>query len=320
MPNIPARIHFYWTGPSLPWPYAYAVRSAAVNGDVDEVVFHHTDEIVDRAQWEFIGATPKTEARRLDSEAVLRSIPTCGPALVELHRRVQKPVARSNILRAAILWREGGVYLDLDTVTVRSLRPLLAASAFVGEEHIVRPHFVHTSGSRWLRFHATLLSTVREGLRRLPRGYRVFRQLAPLYYKAINGAVLGAEQHHPLLEQYLTAMVTLPAERQLKQFGLGTHLLQQVVADYLARPQHAGERPLVVHAPHVLYPLGPEISEHWFRRYRGVDLAEVLAPETRVVHWYGSVGTRKLEKLLTPDFVLGNATRRLYCSAVAPLL
>ena len=36
------------------------------------------------------------------------------------------PAGRSNILRYLILYREGGIYLDFDTLTVKDYRPLLA--------------------------------------------------------------------------------------------------------------------------------------------------------------------------------------------------
>ena len=49
-------------------------------------------------------------------------------------------------MRLAILYAEGGVYLDIDTVTVRSLRDLCAeAAAFCGEERIVFPASVRRS-------------------------------------------------------------------------------------------------------------------------------------------------------------------------------
>jgi len=263
---IPSRVHFYWTGASLPWPYAYAVRSAALNGGLDQVVFHHTDAIASLDPWRFVTGTPRVETRRLDPDALLGRVPGLGERLVDLHRRVTAPVARSNILRAAVLLLEGGIYLDLDTLTVRSLAPLLRDAGFLGVEHIVRPHFVHTHGTPLQKLRATLLSTLRNGLRVMPRGYRLFPAVAPLYHQAINGAVLGARAGHPVLEQYLHAMVDLPVDQQVVKHGLGTHLLQRVVAQYLeSAPPHGGPAALVVHDPEVFYPLGPELSEHWFR-------------------------------------------------------
>jgi hypothetical protein len=318
---IPSRAHFYWTGASLPWPYAYAVRSAAVNGGLEQVVLHHTDAITTPETWRFVRETPNVETRPLDPDALLGRVPGLGERLVDLHRRVGPPVARSNILRAAVLLLEGGVYLDLDTITVRPLGPLLLDAGFIGVEHIVRPHFVHAHGTPLQRLHSTALSVLRNGLRVLPRGYRLFRGVAPLYHQAINGAVLGARAGHPLLEQYLRAMVELPPQQQVVAHGLGTHLLQQVVARYLeAAPAPGGPDALVVHDPEVFYPLGPEISEHWFRAYRTVDPGELIGPRTRVVHWYGSVGTRGLEARLTPDLVRQDAGHRMYCALVAPLL
>lgn len=309
---IEPTVHLCWIGRRLPWPIAYAARSAARNAQLERVIFHHTDPIEDEEPRALLESTPSVELRRLVPHELLAAIPELGPALVELYDRIGSPVARSNILRAALLYQQGGVYLDTDTITVRSLRPLLDSPAFLGLEHIVRPSFVHASRSRWLRLRASALSTLRGLLKRVPRGYRVFRALSHWYYEALNGAVFGARAGHPLLYRYLRAMVELPRELQSRKHGLGTHLLQSTVA--------ADSSDLVVHPPSRFYPLGPEISEHWFRRYRKVDPSDTVAPSTCVVHWYGSVGTRDLEALLTPEFVRRESGSRMYCALVAPLL
>src|SRR5579862_5743870 len=43
--TIPARVHFCWIGPALPWAYVFAILSAAARGEMDEVILHHTDEL-----------------------------------------------------------------------------------------------------------------------------------------------------------------------------------------------------------------------------------------------------------------------------------
>jgi hypothetical protein len=95
-------------------------------------------------------------------------------------------------------------------------------------------------------------------------------------------------------------MARVPAERRMVRFALGTHLLQEQVAEY-----RGGD--LVVQPPAVFYPLAPEISEHWFRPTRRVALDELLGRETRVVHWYASVRTKQLVPRIDPAWVDAHA-------------
>ncbi|HYO96599.1 MAG TPA: glycosyltransferase, partial [Polyangiaceae bacterium] len=220
---------------------------------------------------------------------------------------------RSNILRAAVLYEQGGIYLDLDTVTLSSLRPLLNSPQFLGYEHIVWPYFVIKSRSPLLKLKSEALSIARTICRLLPAGYRVFRKLSPLYYECVNGAIAGGVARAPLMASYLRAMLRVPRERQLQPHALGTYLLQEIVGGYTGDD-------LQIHGPDVFYPLAPEVSEHWFRIVERVDLADVVRPTTRVVHWYASVRTRELLPKISPSYVKMHASRQLYSALVAPFV
>ena len=309
---IPATVHFAWIGSDLPWAYALAVRSAALRGEVDAAILHHTDELLDAAPVRALRATPGVELKRLEPSALFESATSFGGVLSDLYARVPSPVSRSNILRAALLAASGGVYLDLDTITVASLRPLLSVPAFIGVERIVRPHFVHASRSGLLRGWSTALSSVRNAFRVCPDGYRIFPLVEPLYYRAVNGAILGTAPGHPLVVGYLKRMVDLPFEAANKKHGLGTHLLQKTIDAY-------EEDDLVTHPPEVFYPMAPEISEHWFRKTRPV-LSRVVRPNTRVVHWYASGRTKTEFPKVDPAYVRAHADRQLYSALVAPIL
>ncbi len=200
------------------------------------------------------------------------------------------------MLRAAILYLEGGLYLDMDTVTTSSLLPLLNTRQFVGCEFIIWPHFARTSRSPVMWARSLTLDLTRKLMRRMPRGWKMFRLIEKFCYRGINNAVMGAEADSPLFEDYLRAMLTVPPERQGLPYALGPDLLQDVVGRY-ARDD------LTIQEPHVFYPLPPEISEHWFRIGRSVRLDAVLTAETRVVHWYASVGTKSRVALINPNYV-----------------
>ncbi|HEU4409375.1 MAG TPA: glycosyltransferase [Polyangiaceae bacterium] len=315
---IPPVAHFLWFGRHLPWVYALAVRSAAARGGFERVVLHHDDDLSASPGFRELASLDRVETRRLDAEGLVARAPGPGGPLVDLFRRLRAPAARANVTRAALLALEGGVYLDLDTVTVASLTPLREeASFFCGEERLVFPGELKRSRSP-LRWGAALGRTaLRDLCRRAPEGWRHFRRIEHLYPRAANNAVLGAEPGHPLLLELLARMAATPRERQTVRFALGTHLLQAVLAD-AGRTDAA--RGLRVHGPPVFYPLGPEISEHWFRFTPRPRPLEALLPDTRVVHWYASVRTEKVVGSIDPAYVRENAGRQLFSALARPLL
>jgi hypothetical protein len=316
---IPARAHFCWLGASLPWAYVFAVLSASEKSGLAEIVLHHTDALEDGARLRALARCPRVRLRRLDPIACLRQAGRAlgaGDRLAAIYRAVDRPAIRTDVLRAAILYLHGGVYLDLDTITTASLLPLLEARQFVGCELTVWPHSVRTSRSPAVWCRALALDVLRKALRRAPRGWQMFRRVQGLYHRGINNAVMGAEAGSRLCARYLLAMVEMPLERCSELYALGPDLLQDVV-DRLC-----GED-VTIAEPDVFYPLPPEISAHWFRVARGrpgggaaVSLEAVLSARTRVVHWYASVRTRSKVAAIDPQFVREHRERQLYSALV----
>ena len=309
---IPARLHFCWIGASLPWAYAFAVLSAAERSEMPEIVLHHTDRLEDGGPLRALLAAPGVRLRRTDAGACLAradGVLGLGGALEALYRRLDRPVTRSDVLRAAILFLEGGIYLDLDTVTVGSLLPLTRGRNVVGSEVIVWPAAARASRSVLVLARHLSLDLLRKGLKRMPHGWEAFRLVERLYPRSVNNAVMGAERGSAVFADYLRSMTGVAPEQQRRLYALGPRLLQEVVLRH-------GPAELTVEEPRVFYPLPPEISEHWFRIVRRVRLHRVLRPETRVVHWYASVGSRNGIARVTPDSVRKNRDRQFYSALV----
>jgi hypothetical protein len=286
--------------------------SAANRSELPEIVLHHTDALDEDAVLAALKQTPRVKLSRVDPVAyLLEAGQRLGieDGLTAIYGRLANPAARSDVLRAAILYLEGGVYLDMDTLTTNSLLPLLNTRQFVGCEFIIWPHFARTSRSPALWSRSLTLDLIRKMMRRTPHGWRLFRRVEHFCYRGINGAVMGAEAISPLLEDYLRAMLMVPPERQNQPYALGPDLLQEVIGRYVRDD-------LTIQEPHVFYPLPPEISEHWFRISRNVRLDAVLSAETRVVHWYASVRTKSRVALIDPDYVRNHRESQLY-SALA---
>jgi hypothetical protein len=303
---IPKVAHFIWLGRELAWVHRLALVSAARHGGFERVCFHHDGTLETRVRDE-LGATPGLEMAAIDAQALVEA--AGGSALVDCYRELATPAARVNVLRMALLAERGGVYLDTDTVTLQSFAPLCErGGAFCGEERLVFPG----ANSSWLaRLHPAALArmAVRDAFRRLPNGYVGFRAVERFYPTAVNNAVLGSEPGHPLVRELVARAVRLPQARRKVRYALGTHLLQAVVADFRGPT-------LAVLPPPVFYPLGPEISEHWFRARRVVELERALTPETLLVHWYASVRTRAYVSHIDAAYVREHARTQLF-SALA---
>lgn len=311
---IPAVAHFCWIGPRLSWASVFALISAAERGDLAEVILHHTDGLEDGPELRALRDARRVRLSRIDPVDVLRRAgealgPGAGEQLVEMYRRLQRPVVRSDILRAAVLFTQGGVYLDLDTITTRSLRPLLDTPFFLGLEYVVWPVAARQrrNPSRWLR--QIGLDLIRKVLRSAPGGWRGFRAVQGLYFQNVNNAVMGAEAGIPLLAAYLRAMLAVPPAAQALPYALGPDLLQDVIG----RATHGS---LLLHPPETFSPLPPEISEHWFRLGSTAPVEAVLSKDTRVVHWYASVRTDALVTHISPAYVQENRHRQLYSRLV----
>ncbi|MGB5268361.1 MAG: glycosyltransferase [Polyangiales bacterium] len=284
---IPSIAHFVWYGTKLPYLHALAIRSAATHGGFDAVRLHHTDPLDPLPHVRELHELANFDLVPLDDRALCDE--ASGPALADLVSALKSPVARSNLVRTALVYRDGGVYLDMDTLTIRPFDEVRAtAPGFLGEEHIVFPEEVFASWDPRVKAMAYFKTTVRDGFRRLPHGYRYFPRIERHYHRAVNGAILGGVPGHPFCAAYLGAMTEVPGDRCNKPHALGTHLLQRVYKGY-------GGRDLHTFPPPYFYPLPPEISAHWFRIYRnGVDPMEAIEPSTCCVHWYASVRTKQI--------------------------
>lgn len=308
---VPAVAHFVWIGRRVSFVHWIAAASAAKRGDFSDVVFHHVDPLDANVAVRGLSEENGVTLAKLDPVPLLEAV---NPRLVDLYRDLEAPAARSNVLRVALLVRRGGVYLDTDTVTLRSFAPLRArAGAFCGEERLVFPGSRRSFWASRLAPPALARVLLRDACRRIPGGYRWFRHLARYYPSAVNNAVLGAEPGHPFLLDLVERMLAVPPEQRRVRFALGTHLLQRAVRE-------SRFTDLEVLPPEVFYPLGPEISEHWFKTRARVRLEDAVRPETLLVHWYASVRTEPYVSRIDREWIDAHAGRELFSTLVAEAL
>ena len=313
MRPIPFRAHFIWLGHELPWVNVLAIRSAAERGGFERVTLHHDEDLSAAPHFRALAAVDRLELRRLRVGEVLEGCGDLAPALKAAYAGLSTPSMRKDAIRLALLYGEGGVYLDLDTVTVRSFAQLCAeAEAFCGEERIVFPGEVKRSRNPAVQLLALARNGLREVLGLVPKGWEAFRAVERLYPRAVNNAVIGSAPRSRFVTRALQRITELPAGVQGRAYGIGPHLLQELAPQF-AKPE------LVVHPPSVFYPLGPIISHHWFHLREGAGpLERVLRPDTRVVHWYASIRNQVLISRIDPDYVRANAGRQLFSALALP--
>lgn len=292
---IPALAHFVWIGADFPWLNFAALASAAKHGGFSRVVLHHTHDLSHAPWWRALHTWPSIECRRIDPRKLLER--SAGTRLVDRYASLSAPAARTNMLRIGILLEEGGVYLDLDTVTIKDLGALRRESSFFcGSEPIAFPASLERSKNplRWAT--AFLRTGVRDLARRSRHGVEWFRRIQTWYPRAANNAVVGAAPKHPFLLELCERMLALSDAQSQRRYALGTSLLQHALAETTCEN-------LVVHPPSAFYPLGPELSQHWFRLDSTADLQRVLSDDTYVVHWYASVRTKEVAPRINPAWV-----------------
>jgi hypothetical protein len=300
---IPDRLIFVWLGSKFPFGNVLSLDSARRQGGPGEILIIADHPSVVRETLRRHGEWPQVRVEEAGGHW-FEGLPAVSDLARELYAGSASPAAKSNLLRLASLYRQGGIYLDFDTLTVRGLEPLRSLGFFLGVEPVALPAEFHgwNNPLKWVAAGGRM--AFREALARLPSGWKLFRRLEGLYFQAANNAVLGSEPGHPFVERCLRALGEIPPAERYRRFRMGTHLLQEQV-------RKDGPRDFTVLPSHCFYPLGPEISRHLFRRGTARQVDGILRPDTYVVHWYNSVEQRVLRQDLSPEWIGSHADTAL---------
>lgn len=287
--RIPNRFHFIWFGKHLPEFAHVAIRSALIENPGSTATLWHDDDFEPSAETRML-ASHGLDRRRIDFAELVSDIEELRLGLdtgrlSRICETLHQPAGRANLVRLFVLTLYGGVYLDTDTLTVQNLSELRTNAAFCGEERILWP-----SGTSRLDPRPLALGELRRLCSHLPGGFRVHRALLPYYSLAANNAVLGATPRHALLLKMLRMACEVPVKNWKRRYRFGTHLLQNALREYVP-PTDALEHRVRVLEPDFFYPVGPEISRHYFMDYSDPSAVaqELIGEKTHVIHWYASV-------------------------------
>jgi hypothetical protein len=187
---IPNHLIFVWLGKNFPWSLQWAMESAYKQCKPDKVtlVWSGTaNDVVNGFLNKFSFSIRSIEVSADYFKDVIH-----GDKLWQVYQKLQQPAAKSNILRLVALWKEGGIYLDGDTVTIKDLSPLREYKGFCGVEPVALPYTLYQSKNPISWFMAGIRLGFRELCARSSHGVRWFRIVESLYISAANNAVLGA--------------------------------------------------------------------------------------------------------------------------------
>lgn len=282
------RLHFVWMG-RLPYFARLAIESAAVVMPDAEITLHvhggiHRNMHIDRLL--------RSTAITIDQVSVPELFEHCAAGAdpyIRLIAGLRSPAAISNLLRLAILHRDGGVYLDTDILMLRPVHDPTDHGAFVGREWVWEQNQRRVSGHDTVRDRMDVAVWATDwALRRLDariaRGGWGIASRPPAPQRSrlqVNNAVIGAPSGSRFVERALdTALDVDPTVR----FALGPTLLDAVST--------AGPRDVQVLPPSRFYAVPPA---HSFRYFEDESLE--LPCDAQIMHVVASNHRRLLARL-----------------------
>ena len=288
---VPNKVYFIWFGNKLPLSTGLAILSAKQVQKPEETILYIESDGGEMSGegYDLIKDEPGITLKKIDN-SIFDNLGDNG-VCSHLYKALKKPVSKTNLLRYALLYKYGGVYLDTDIIAVKPWDDLLKHKGFCGLEPVAFPQKLFASKNplfylfAWVRFLWRLLCVY------LPHGEQIFRPTERLFSLCANGAILGSEPKNEFFERAFAEINKMDEKEQLKHYRLGTHIMQKVTGN-------KSSEIMEMFPPAYFYPVGPDISVHLFRNGSAKRLDKILLQQTRIVHWYNSVEKKYLRQQL----------------------
>lgn len=124
---------YYWTGSQFCFPYTLSIKSILKNEEIDNLVVYFNDPVPQDCRkelyWNYLKTLPITMKEFCVRDFARDLLPDKFYDLFEEYAQSLKNPYRhfhmSDIARYLILYENGGVYQDFDTLTLKSLSPFL---------------------------------------------------------------------------------------------------------------------------------------------------------------------------------------------------
>ena len=131
------KFHFYWSGQDFGLINSLAIKSLLKNHEKAKIFVHYEEEPKDNTFWNESKELEQVEFKALSFDKLLQEAGFVKEDFQNFFARA-KVNHRSDLLRYLLLYVYGGVYLDFDTLLLRSLTPLLHKRFFVAFQYYGR--------------------------------------------------------------------------------------------------------------------------------------------------------------------------------------
>jgi len=290
---IPNRVFFIWFGNKLPWAVGLAILSVKRVQNPEEI-FLYVDSEISGDGYDLIKGIPNLVLKKIDS-SLFSDLNDKG-LIWQLFQKFQKPALKSDLLRFALVYKYGGVYLDTDIIAVKPWNDLLKYKGFCGLEAVAFPGDLYTSSNPFRYLFAGILYLWRLLCAYLPRGWQIFKPTERFFRYSANGAILGSEAKNEIIEDFFAKISELKEKDFSVPACIGPHIVQK------STKNKSSENMETLNSAY-FYPLGPDISLQYFRNNSAKHLDKILLPQTRIIHWYNSVEKKYLHRQLNKAWI-----------------
>ncbi|NBU38649.1 MAG: hypothetical protein EBS32_10540, partial [Actinobacteria bacterium] len=146
---------FLWSGDEFSHLFRMAVRSVRMHNPSADIRVYVTGRWPDSPNFEGMTSDGCASVIRIDADDVIDLLPAHLRGVADLYRKLPTHAhsARSNILRYALLYLHGGVYLDTDVLMLGAFPERGEADALIGTERVWKGDGDRVAGdaSVWLR-------------------------------------------------------------------------------------------------------------------------------------------------------------------------
>ena len=281
---IPNQYFYIWTGSSFPYLNLLAVKSLLLADDSATAVVYIVGPEPQNDNFENLRGLERVSVVGIEPDAVFSRLPTEVKSVGTIFHKIPESSAsaRSNILRYALLYLNGGVYLDFDTVVTRSLSDLAGHQSFIGEENVWVGDEDRVAGKWWVCLYPRNLFWLTSWLlRRADSAWfsgklhiaRALEKTDAIWSKKQpNNAVMGAVAQSPFIRELLLACLDTDFT---VRYATGPTLVSQVAANF---PHLVSTLPV-----NYFYSVAPGESFRFF-----ADRTLTLSSEAYLIHYAAS--------------------------------
>jgi len=219
-PLVPRHFFFLWTGPSFPRMNLVALARLRRQEPTARISVHFIDCTPTTSALDDIASITSIEVRVDRSADILAALPERMGHVSEVFERLSPRAlsARSNLVRYAILYVQGGIYLDFDVLAMRPIDDDQLGTCFIGEELVWSADQERVRGAWWVCLRPRNIGWavawfVRwiDGLLFFGR-FRTARLLDRLNclwsHRQVNNAIIGARAGSTFIERVLLDSVS----------------------------------------------------------------------------------------------------------------